>query len=178
MLSPLGAPRWASFWAGILSRPATGWRAGCWLIFGKIRPQEKSVIFRSPELRSQGHAGPTLGFRMSAKAPVVWCFAAQSDRPLSMRPVHTCTNQTSLQSLHPGLHPAHPARAHRTRSYTGSHATPWPVSVASEQRNTCKGWQGLVTGEPGADHAFSVHVPEVRLRWQPVRVHTTAVLAS
>jgi hypothetical protein len=31
VLSPLGAPRWASFWAGILSRPA-GHRLAGWLL--------------------------------------------------------------------------------------------------------------------------------------------------
>eukprot|EP01047_Picozoa_sp_COSAG01_P058419 COSAG01_NODE_6883_length_3452_cov_6.226663_3_plen_84_part_00 len=44
-----------------------GWRAGCWLIFGKIRPQEKSasaVIFRSPELRSDA---PVLQSQEKAK---------------------------------------------------------------------------------------------------------------
>jgi hypothetical protein len=58
----------------IFSQPATGWRAGCWLIFGKIRPQEKSVIFRRPELRCAGLEGPTGNLGTRTAGPYIHVF--------------------------------------------------------------------------------------------------------
>jgi hypothetical protein len=100
----LGAPRWASFWAGILSRPATGWRAGCWLIFGKIRPQEKSVI--SKKAGAQMRRSCRSYFKKKHHRRTGWLLPARS-KPTTSSPHAATRRQRSAPNAH-GMHVATP----------------------------------------------------------------------